>query len=467
MTDASSPARIGARTQRAKQALHAGNAALAAQLFSALAAERPDESRYLFGLAQAESAQRQLPEALDHLSEAIRLSEAPNPRWLLIRCQLLAGLGQSGPAEEGLVNLLEQSPDFFPARRLLVGELSRHEQALATFDAVSPDKAPQAGAALDIRTELLWNAWRFSEARDCFVASIEAAAKVEALARLSQGAARLCGYGVLYEKVLRTILDRLTRLDPDWRKVPKALSLAARLHFALGEMVEFQDLGRALIASRPGHPLAKPIGAVLAALAQPLSDRRMREKVFVIGLSRTATGSVHEALRRLEFSAQHGANEISGLMLASDDADLFDALSGATVANIYPVLADRYPNARFILTHRPLQDWQRSIADHHRGEFSDIGQIGRMVALLAAHGHARRWYASRFRSYVGQESYAAAYENHLAAVQAFFQGRPDRLLDFNAFEGDGWDRLCGFLGRPVVNGPFPHENLAVPATMVA
>ena len=37
---------------------------------------------------------------------------------------------------------------------------------------------------------------------------------------------------------------------------------------------------------------------------------------------------------------------------------------------------------------------------------------------------------------------------------------PDDLLVFDLPKGDGWEKLCGFLGHEVPDKPFPHANKA-------
>lgn len=50
-----------------------------------------------------------------------------------------------------------------------------------------------------------------------------------------------------------------------------------------------------------------------------------------------------------------------------------------------------------------------------------------------------------------------AYNKHNEDVQTYFAGRDD-LLIMNVEEGDGWEKLCKFLDRPIPDVPFPHSN---------
>merc|ERR1712046_15702 len=48
----------------------------------------------------------------------------------------------------------------------------------------------------------------------------------------------------------------------------------------------------------------------------------------------------------------------------------------------------------------------------------------------------------------------SAYRAHNAAIQALVP--KEKLLVYRM--GEGWEPLCKFLGKPIPNQPFPHEN---------
>ena len=50
------------------------------------------------------------------------------------------------------------------------------------------------------------------------------------------------------------------------------------------------------------------------------------------------------------------------------------------------------------------------------------------------------------------------YNKHTAKVQEFFTDDPSRLLELDIINGDGWDKLCRFLGKGVPDLIFPHLN---------
>ena len=60
---------------------------------------------------------------------------------------------------------------------------------------------------------------------------------------------------------------------------------------------------------------------------------------------------------------------------------------------------------------------------------------------------------------VGNEAcYIQRYEQHNQAVLDYFEHRPDDLLILQLTEGEGWEKLCPFLDKPIPQCIFPHEN---------
>jgi hypothetical protein len=57
-----------------------------------------------------------------------------------------------------------------------------------------------------------------------------------------------------------------------------------------------------------------------------------------------------------------------------------------------------------------------------------------------------------------REAWLVRYDAHNTAVREHFSACPDRLLVMNIADGDGWERLCSFLGMSVRRTPFPNKN---------
>ena len=48
---------------------------------------------------------------------------------------------------------------------------------------------------------------------------------------------------------------------------------------------------------------------------------------------------------------------------------------------------------------------------------------------------------------------------HYSERKKYFKDRPNDLLVMNICNGEGWEKLCPFLNKPVPDAPFPKENV--------
>lgn len=169
-------------------------------------------------------------------------------------------------------------------------------------------------------------------------------------------------------------------------------------------------------------------------------------KVFGLGLSKTGTSSLNDALTLLGLRAVHYPHDLA---LAHDA----DALTDIPVAPYYAELDRAFPGSRFILTVREKSSWLRSIEMHWRlmlqwweDAAPDLRRYHERVAL-AAYGTLA----------FDPEHFSRAYDAHERNVRGYFRGRDD-LLVIDICGGEGWPRLCPFLGLPEPPAPFPHAN---------
>lgn len=193
-------------------------------------------------------------------------------------------------------------------------------------------------------------------------------------------------------------------------------------------------------------------------MAAPRERPPSRPRVFCIGLNKTGTVSLHEALTTLGYRSLHWggpgirhsvqrAKREGRPLLAGLDPDI-DAFSDVEDLTYDFALLDRqYPGSRFILTVRPLEEWLDSRRRH----------VERNQVL-----HARGEYTGRWLD-VDLAGWAADYQRHVGAVRAHFAGRDDDLLVIDITAGDGWAPLCRFLDEPVPDVPFPWVNRHRPA----
>jgi hypothetical protein len=177
-----------------------------------------------------------------------------------------------------------------------------------------------------------------------------------------------------------------------------------------------------------------------------------RPKVFCIGFHKTGTKSLAAALRVLGYRVT-GMNAgrdpdivANALPRALALAERFDAFQDNPWPLLFREMDAHFPGSRFVLTHRAPEAWIASVVRHFGTGDSPM----------------RRWiYGEDAGSPVGHEArYLARYARHRAEVRAHFRDRPGDLLEIDVTAGDGWAPLCGFLGEPVPDVPFPHANRA-------
>ncbi len=187
------------------------------------------------------------------------------------------------------------------------------------------------------------------------------------------------------------------------------------------------------------------------------------------GFGRTGTLSLKIALEQLGLGPcyhmlevlEHPEHVKFWAAAASGEAvdwdDMF-APYGATVDNpacsYFAELADHYPQARVIHTVRDPERWfestQKTIfSPENQRRLSDLfegPEIGVMMSKILD---------ETFHGRINDRQHAiAVFEQHTENVIRAIPA--DRLLVFRVREG--WRPLCGFLGKPVPEGPFPKVN---------
>ena len=208
------------------------------------------------------------------------------------------------------------------------------------------------------------------------------------------------------------------------------------------------------------QPALADITSALAPHRIPPSPPGRLRKCFGIGLSRTGTTSITAALQRLGYHTLHWTNPRTNELIGPADAEGADALTDVPAAAMFEDLAARFPDARFIYTTRGLAGWTASLAAHFRRQH-DLADFAALRLALEA-GEDFPWgqrYLDIMRPLYGAHATAAdAYLHHDAHVRRFFARQPERLLILDIFAGEGWAPLCRFLGQPVPDVPFPHQN---------
>ena len=179
----------------------------------------------------------------------------------------------------------------------------------------------------------------------------------------------------------------------------------------------------------------------------------MRPRIFAIGLNKTGTTTLHDALNllgvesfhwggppirlKVEQALEEGAPLLTHLDPAIDAFSDIEALS-----RNYRLLDEQYPGSHFILTLRPLEKWLDSRRRHvERNQEKK----------------ARGEYDGAFLE-VDEPKWRRQWERHLDGVRSYFADRPHDLLEIDITAGGGWEPLCHFLNIPVPETPFPWSN---------
>lgn len=204
----------------------------------------------------------------------------------------------------------------------------------------------------------------------------------------------------------------------------------------------------------------------------------MMGKIFNIGLPKTGTHSLHTALLQLGYRSLHNPLELRQQCYEGRyrfDRDDWDALTNFG-EHCYPQLDDAYPNSKFILTVRDIDQW---IESYHRQIGDTTGQhdamrffnsrswyrprtwyraaaarVGAGVRLTSLHARLEIFGTYRFNA----ERCRYVYETHYRNVLHHFRDRMNDLLVLDICGGESWEKLCEFLGHDQVpHTMFPRE----------
>jgi 3'-phosphoadenosine 5'-phosphosulfate (PAPS) 3'-phosphatase len=179
-----------------------------------------------------------------------------------------------------------------------------------------------------------------------------------------------------------------------------------------------------------------------------------RSKIFGIGLSKTGTSSLAQALQILGIktldnmgASRYAAGDLTSIDL--DTVEAHEALTDTPIPSFYRELDARYPGSRFILTVRDREGWLKSCMKQFSPRFADSQSEPNRRLFEALYG----------TNVFDEVKFAAGYDRFVAGVREYFKDRPQDLLVLNVTAGEGWEKLCPFLGKPVPDAPFPKANV--------
>jgi hypothetical protein len=113
--------------------------------------------------------------------------------------------------------------------------------------------------------------------------------------------------------------------------------------------------------------------------------------------------------------------------------------------DMYQRLDGRFEGSYFILTERNPETWWRSV------------EKWLTVSHPKDHDKLLRYLKHLKVDRLEKATFLNAYQAYNQAVKSYFKGR-DNFLVMNLENGDGWDKLCPFVGVPIPHVNFPHAN---------
>lgn len=185
----------------------------------------------------------------------------------------------------------------------------------------------------------------------------------------------------------------------------------------------------------------------------------MALKIIGAGFGRTGTESMKRALEMLGQGPCYHMYEVLpdpariavwrdlSMGVGTPDWDaIFDGYAACVdwpAVLHWRALADHYPDAKIILTHRSAESWYDSMDRTILQLLRPDPQAGGTLSVQA-----------QFGGDFSRDTLIRTYNAHVAEVQARFG--PDRLLTYEL--GSGWGALCSFLGCDVPEHPYPRGN---------
>ncbi len=166
-----------------------------------------------------------------------------------------------------------------------------------------------------------------------------------------------------------------------------------------------------------------------------------QEKIFITGLPRTGTTSICSAMLELGYKVAHTSYTDAAFEQAQVIAD-------TPIFCDFEMLANTYPNAKFIHLTRDLELWLPSIKQLLNRMYRNVTRTdGGFNPTL------KRCYQNVFNPLTleninSDEFIANIYVNHQQRVEHCFNNNPQRFLTINIAKDESYTRLLDFLKIP-------------------
>jgi hypothetical protein len=174
----------------------------------------------------------------------------------------------------------------------------------------------------------------------------------------------------------------------------------------------------------------------------------LKQKVFGLGFHKTGTSTLASVLSKLGYKVCGQQNALAKNFINGDIqtfvelAKNFDAFEDDPWHQLYKEMDKAFPNSKFILTDRNVNDWYKSCLNH----FYDDSTLFR--DFIYGDGRPKD----------NEEKFKKVYVEHKNNIIEYFKNRPDDFLIVDFSKGDRWEKICAFLEAEIPDYPFPHAN---------
>jgi hypothetical protein len=178
--------------------------------------------------------------------------------------------------------------------------------------------------------------------------------------------------------------------------------------------------------------------------------RKTWNKVFEVGVPKTGTNSLARAYeilglnyvgRRPKLYEEVKAGQFENALAYAEN---FEAFRDAPWHDddMYKRLDKRFPKSKFILLERDDESWLKSMENFFSPDknWKNIDE---------------KYLIKNFKE--NEQVVLNFKHERYKEVKEYFSSRSEDLLIMNICAGEGWEKLCPFLGLPIPKVKFPHE----------
>ncbi|RLD45736.1 MAG: hypothetical protein DRJ05_00225 [Bacteroidetes bacterium] len=174
-------------------------------------------------------------------------------------------------------------------------------------------------------------------------------------------------------------------------------------------------------------------------------------KIFGIGFHKTGTKTLKSSFEMLGYKVTGYRKDLlepikrKKYKAISRVVKEHDAFQDNPWPLLYKTLDKKFPGSKFILTIRDDEKWIKSVVNFFGNESTDM----------------RKWIYGIGYPSGNEELYLRVYKKHNADVKEYFKNRPNDLLLIDLTTGEGWEKICPFLGKQIPKKNFPHINKGI------